>query len=105
MRDEFLSDEDLDLKNLSPQELELVWTAWLRAAQMNNDRDIHEYSHGVPGQTSRIYFLKSRLQVADSCGRSVSRRSFSPSLATFPGRVSYKTLRRRDEYDRSLLSR
>jgi hypothetical protein len=47
MRDEFLSDEDLDLRSLSDEELDRVWTEWLMTAQVTNDQDRHEYSHGV----------------------------------------------------------
>jgi hypothetical protein len=47
LRDEFLSEEDLDLKNLTDEELDAVWTAWLRQAQSTNDLDRHTYSHGV----------------------------------------------------------
>jgi hypothetical protein len=46
-RDEFLSEEDLDRKNLSWEELLLWWDLWLRQAQATNDLDEHEYSHGV----------------------------------------------------------
>ncbi len=47
MKDAFLSEEDLDLQTLSFDELNRVWTAWLRQAQATNERDRHEYSHGV----------------------------------------------------------
>ncbi len=47
MRDEFLSEEDLDLRHLSPAERDRVWDAWLRQAQSTNDKDRHLYSHGV----------------------------------------------------------
>lgn len=47
MRDAFFSEEDLDLRHLSFAELNRVWNAWLRQAQATNDRDAHEYSHGV----------------------------------------------------------
>ncbi len=47
IRDEFLSEEDLDLKNLTDEELDAVWTAWLEAAQITNEQDQHTYSHGV----------------------------------------------------------
>lgn len=47
MRDEFLSDEDLDLRSLSDEELDRVWTEWLKAAQVTNEQDRREYSHGV----------------------------------------------------------
>ncbi len=46
-RDEFLSEEDLDLKNLSEEELYAYWDLWLEQAQASNDRDAHTYSHGV----------------------------------------------------------
>jgi hypothetical protein len=46
-RDEFLSEEDLDLRNLTPEELLAHWNLWLTQAQATNDRDAHEYSHGV----------------------------------------------------------
>lgn len=47
MRDEFLSEEDLDLKNLPPQERDALWTAWLKQAQRTNEQDRHLYTHGV----------------------------------------------------------
>ena len=46
-RDEFLSEEDLDLQNLSDEELDAVWTAWLYQAQATNEEDRYTYSHGV----------------------------------------------------------
>lgn len=46
-RDEFLSEEDLDLQSLTDEELEAVWTAWLYQAQITNDEDRYTYSHGV----------------------------------------------------------
>jgi hypothetical protein len=46
-RDEFLSEEDLDLANLSWDELLGWWDLFLRQAQASNDLDEHEYSHGV----------------------------------------------------------
>lgn len=45
--DWFLSEEDLDLANLSWDELLRWWTEALRQAQASNDLDEHEYSHGV----------------------------------------------------------
>lgn len=44
---EFLSEEDLDLRLLTPAELEAYWTAWLIQAQTTNDLDADVYSHGV----------------------------------------------------------
>jgi hypothetical protein len=46
-RDEFLSEEDLDLQSLTDEELDAVWTAWLYQAQITNDEDTYTYSHGV----------------------------------------------------------
>ncbi len=46
-RDEFLSEEDLDLKSLSWDELIAYWNLWLEQAQVSNDLDANEYSHGV----------------------------------------------------------
>jgi hypothetical protein len=47
MRDEFLSEEDLDLRNLSEQELYEYWNLWLEQAQATNEMDRYSYSHGV----------------------------------------------------------
>jgi hypothetical protein len=47
MRDEFLSEEDLDLRNLSDEELIAYWNLWLAQAQATNDLDEALYSHGV----------------------------------------------------------
>ena len=46
-RDEFLSEEDLDLRNLSEEELMAYWNLWLEQAQATDDLDEHTYSHGV----------------------------------------------------------
>lgn len=47
LRDEFLSEEDLDLRNLSEEELIAYWNLWLAQAQVTNDLDEASYSHGV----------------------------------------------------------
>ncbi|MBI1883218.1 MAG: hypothetical protein HYS08_03300 [Chlamydiae bacterium] len=47
MRDEFLSEEDLDLRNLSQEELFAYWDMWLEQAQLTNEYDKNSYSHGV----------------------------------------------------------
>ena len=47
LRDEFLSAEDLDLRNLSEAELLAYWNLWLRQAQATNELDACSYSHGV----------------------------------------------------------
>jgi len=46
-RDEFLSEEDLDLQNLTEDELNAAWNAWLHQAQVTNEEDRFTYSHGV----------------------------------------------------------
>lgn len=55
MSERFLGSEDLDLGNLSWEELVTWWDLWLRQAQSTNDLDQHLYSHGVfrvePGWT------------------------------------------------------
>jgi hypothetical protein len=47
MRDEFLSEEDLDLRNLNDEELVAYWNQWLEQAQATNAADERTYSHGV----------------------------------------------------------
>jgi hypothetical protein len=47
LRDEFLSEEDLELQHLSDDELLAYWDFWLHQAQATNDLDEHTYSHGV----------------------------------------------------------
>jgi hypothetical protein len=46
-REEFLSEEDLDLANLTEEELIAYWNLWLEQAQATNDLDEALYSHGV----------------------------------------------------------
>ena len=46
-REEFLSEEDLDLESCSEAELLAWWDLWLRLAQASNALDEDEYSHGV----------------------------------------------------------
>ena len=45
--DHFLSEEDIDLANLSWEELLAVWDAWLHQASATEDAGAHLYSHGV----------------------------------------------------------
>ena len=47
LRDEFLSEEDLALKDLTFEELLAYWNFWLLQAQATNDLDEKTYSHGV----------------------------------------------------------
>jgi len=46
-RDEFLSEEDLDLRHVSREDLFAYWDQWLEQAQATNERDRRSYSHGV----------------------------------------------------------
>ena len=45
--DHFLSEEDLDIINMSQEELNAWWQIWLEQSQTTNDQDQDEYSHGV----------------------------------------------------------
>ena len=45
--DRFLSEEDLDIKDMSWEELLAWWNLWLEHAQITNELDQYEYSHGV----------------------------------------------------------
>ncbi len=47
MQDKFLSEEDLDLANMSEEELITYWNFWLMQAQATNEEDRLLYSHGV----------------------------------------------------------
>ena len=60
LRDEFLSEEDLDLRNLSEAELLAVWDAWLVQAQTTNEMDEHEYEHGVFASTALPHITPPR---------------------------------------------
>lgn len=71
MRDEFLSEEDLDLRNLSEEELYAWWNEWLRLAQATNDLDEHVYSHGVFREAPRPLAARTREDVA---GRTIRSR-------------------------------
>lgn len=44
---EFHSEEDLDLENLSWEELLVVWDLWLKQVQSTNQEDPQTYEHGV----------------------------------------------------------
>lgn len=46
----FLSEEDLDLANLSDEELDAVWAAWFEAAQATNVQDEFYFSHACFGE-------------------------------------------------------
>jgi hypothetical protein len=47
IKDEFLSEEDLDLFHMTFEERVAYWNLWLRQAQATNNQDAREYSHGV----------------------------------------------------------
>jgi len=44
---EFLSEEDLDLGNLSEEALVAYWNQWLEQARSTNEVDANTYCHGV----------------------------------------------------------
>jgi hypothetical protein len=62
LRDEFLSEEDLDLQNMSDEELFAYWDFWLLQAQATNDLDQHTYSHGVFIEEPKVEELEDRLK-------------------------------------------
>ncbi len=43
---ELLSEDDLNLKDMTPEELDLAWDLWFDLAQTTNDSD-PLYTHGV----------------------------------------------------------
>lgn len=47
MKDEFLSEEDLSLSDMSEEELEAYWNFWLELAQITTEEDKEFYSYGV----------------------------------------------------------
>jgi hypothetical protein len=73
IRDEFLSEEDLDLRNLTEEELVAYWNQWLEQAQTTNDADEHTYSHGVfehePSSTRLLRVAEERTTYRPSIAR------------------------------------
>ena len=61
IQDEFLSQEDLDLRNLSQEELIAYWNLWLHQAQASNDLDRDLYSHGVFEREPREEGVRSQV--------------------------------------------
>lgn len=59
-----LSDDDLDIKNLSEEELALAWDLWFDLAQSTNDAD-PPYTHGV-FQTAPVPSHESRVMATGS---------------------------------------
>jgi hypothetical protein len=47
VRDEFLSEEDLDLAAMTLEEVMAYWDLWFQQAQSTNDDDRWIYSYGV----------------------------------------------------------
>lgn len=72
MRDEFLSDEDLDLRTLSREELLAYWDEWLLQAQATNAHDRRAYSHGVFVTMEEPEAGAGRLRVAEPSAACVS---------------------------------
>ena len=64
IKDEFLSEEDLSLKEMGDKELEAYWNFWLELAQATIEEDKEFYSHGVfvqypaPNSQERISIRK-----------------------------------------------
>lgn len=54
-----LSEDDVDLRNLSDEELELAWDLWFDLAQATNESD-PPYTHGV------FQLARARPAVGDS---------------------------------------
>lgn len=46
-KDKFLSEEDLDLKNMTDEEINIYWKIWFEQAQLTNEEDKFLISHGV----------------------------------------------------------
>jgi hypothetical protein len=69
LRDEFLSEEDLDLRNLSREELFAYWDQWLLQAQATNEADKHTYSHGVFMSMEEPQAVGKLLRVAEGPAR------------------------------------
>lgn len=45
--DAFSSEEDLDFKNLTPEEQSAYWEEWFQQVQATNEADRYLFSHGV----------------------------------------------------------
>lgn len=59
--DRFLSEEDLDLQNLTWEELVAWWNLWLEQAQITNGIDQDEYAHGVFRYGPRVGEIRRRM--------------------------------------------
>jgi hypothetical protein len=66
MQDQFLSEEDLDLRNLTWEELVAYWNLWLLQAQSSNDLDEAHYSHGVFESDPAVGRRRERDPIGDS---------------------------------------
>lgn len=102
MRDEFLSQEDLDLRNLTHDELIAYWNLWLHQAQATNDLDEALYSHGVfaydPAVVERQKAEKRKAEER-ATDEAYARHPDSPDVAFDPAvwEESRKTLVRDSE--------
>ena len=59
--DRFLSEEDLDLQNMTWEELVAWWNLWLEQAQITNGMDRDEYSHGVFRYGSQVGEIRRQM--------------------------------------------
>lgn len=73
IRDEFLSGEDLDLRNLTEEELLDCWNQWLEQAQATNDIDAHTYSHGVFVREPEVRHPARVTESGRPCGQAHNR--------------------------------
>ncbi len=89
-RDEFLSEEDLDLRNLAPDELIAYWNLWLEQAQASNDVDEDLYSHGVFERDPAVT-PKRRTEIPSSGRRLASLHRSVPNARDRRGDVHEKT--------------
>lgn len=71
--DHFLSEEDLDLQAMTMDELVAWWNIWLEQAQITNELDQYEYSHGVFRHEPRT--AGSRRQTTDDSLPAEARRA------------------------------
>lgn len=68
---QLLSDDDLNLKDMTPEELDAAWDLWFDLAQSTNDFD-PPYTHGVFAGLKREAEAASSAAAAD-CAKESSR--------------------------------
>lgn len=53
---QMLSDDDLDLREMTPEELDRAWDLWFDLAQTTNEYD-PPYTHGVFAGGDRVFLV------------------------------------------------